>query len=204
MWRPAVDQTVTGSSQQECDRISPSDIAVIRGRKSVHNIPEYTGKIKQKTQYNVQYIGKVFHKYSVVKEETGKSKHQDDQSHQDRNEIQNIPGYRNSPYDHHGNNDKKGDTHLKTVDAHLDEEKDEFRYIYFGYDRFIGLNYLDTLEKTLIKEIPQSDTDKDENCKVLFLGLEHISEHEYIDQHKAKRIQYPPEPVQIGIGYFGF
>ena len=31
--------------------------------------------------------------------------------------------------------------------------------------------------------------------------FEYVSEHEYIDQHEAQRIQYPPEPVQIGIGY---
>ena len=97
-----------------------------------------------------------------------------------------------------------GNTHLKSVNAHLDKKKDEFRYIYFGYDRLIGLDYLDTLQKRFIKKVPQSDTNKDENCKVLLIGLENISEHEYIDQHKTKRIQYPPQPVQIGIGYFGF
>jgi len=139
-----------------------------------------------------------------MKEKTGKSKYNNNQSHQNRNEIQNIPGYRNSEYKHHGENNKKGNTHLKSVNAHLDKKKDEFRYIYFGYDRLIGLDYLDTLQKRFIKKVPQSDTNKDENCKVLLIGLENISEHEYIDQHKTKRIQYPPQPVQIGIGYFGF
>ena len=102
-----------------------------------------------------------------MKEKTGKSKYDNDQCHHDRNEIQHIPGYRNSPYDHHGNNDQKRNTHLETVYSHFDEDQDEFRYIYFRHDRFIRLDQFNTLEKRFIKEIPQSDTDKDENCKVL-------------------------------------
>ena len=83
-------------------------------------------------------------------------------------------------------------------------QKDEFWYIYFGYDWFVVLDDLDTLQQTLVKKVPESDADKNEDRKVLFFRLKYISEHEYIDQHEAQRIQYPPEPVQIGIGYFSF
>mgnify|MGYP002545235262 FL=1 len=83
-------------------------------------------------------------------------------------------------------------------------QKDEFWYIYFGYDWFVVLDDLDTLQQTLVKKVPESDADKNEDRKVLFFRLKYISEHEYIDQHEAKRIKYPPQPVQIGIGNFGF
>ena len=72
----AVDQAVTGGSQQKRNRVSLSDIIVVRCREPVHDIPEYTGQIKQETQHNVQHIGKILYKYTIVKKKTTASKNQ--------------------------------------------------------------------------------------------------------------------------------
>ena len=110
----------------------------------------------------------------------------------------------NTPYKCHDSNDDQWNEHLESVYSHLNHEKYEFWYINFGNNSLITFDDFNTLVKRFIKEIPQSDSNKDKDCKIWYFWLEYISEHEYIDHHEAKGIQYPPEPVQVGIGNFGF
>ena len=200
----SVDYALTHGCDQKCDRVSLADVVVVWCRQTTHDVPEYTGQVEYKAKCDTQNIAKVFYKYTIMKQKTTDTKNYSNQCDQNWNHIQDIQSQRNAPYSKHSNDDQQRNAHLEAVDTYSDNQKDEFWYIYFGYDWFVVLDDLDTLQQTLVKKVPESDADKNEDRKVLFFRLKYISEHEYIDQHEAQRIQYPPEPVQIGIGYFSF
>ena len=62
--------------QEKGNGVTFSNIGIIWSRKTIHNVPEYTGKVKNKSQSNIQYISKVFHEYSVMQKKATEAEYQ--------------------------------------------------------------------------------------------------------------------------------
>ena len=117
---------------------------------------------------------------------------------------QHIPCNGYTPYGQHGDDDQQGDEHFETINSHLDDQKDKFRYINFGNNSFIIFDHAHALDEGLVEKVPHRDADKNKYCEVWFPGFKYITEHEYVNQHETEGVQYPPQPVQIRIGDLGF
>ena len=112
--------------------------------------------------------------------------------------VQNIKADRHAVNDHHNDHDAKRDQHFKAVYKHADHNQNVFRQIYFCHNGLVVFDDFYALLKGLIKEIPHRQTDKNEDCKILLFCIKYHTKDQGVDQHETDRIQYPPQPVQVG------
>ena len=157
-----------------------------------------TGNIKQQTQYDIDHVGQVLYKYAKMCHNRTASEREQKQGQHDRDHVQNIKADRHAVNDHHNDHDAKRDQHFKAVYKHADHNQNVFRQIYFCHNGLVVFDDFYALLKGLIKEIPHRQTDKNENCKILLFCIKYHTKDQGVDQHETDRIQYPPQPVQVG------
>ena len=136
-----------------------------------------------------------------MQQNAGAAKRKDNTNDQNRNYVHNTVADRYTVYNHHHKGDAETDHHLKAIDHHIGNDQHELRQINFRYDRFITSDHTDGTLHTTVEEIPERQTNKDINIEILQLLFKQHAEYKSIDQHETKWLQYPPQPVQVGIGH---
>jgi hypothetical protein len=121
------------------------------------------------------------------------------QNEQDGNGVQDVPGDRNPEHQHHNHYDSEGDQHFKTVDPGFGQKQDVLGEIDTGNDGFVKPDNFHAALYHLIEKAPHGQANEDVHGKILFPGVEHMTEHIIVNQHKAKGFQEPPDPVQVGV-----
>lgn len=108
-----------------------------------------------------------------------------------------IDGYWNGKKHHHNRNNAKRDHHLKSIDPHQSKNENILWQIYPGDNVLISFDNLYAVIDTYSEKIPDRKSDENKNREKRFFRIKNVSENEKIQKHKAQRVQYPPQPIQI-------
>ena len=197
--RCMVQHTLPRTVAEVCDRIEVNQIVAIG---HFMDIVENTCQIEDEFQNDIYDIGHIIDKYAQVQQYRAHTKGKNNGQDQYRNDQEEMPVHPDPVKQQQSERDAQTDKHLEAIYHHIGDDQHEFRQIYFRYDRLVPAHHFYGCLNAAAEEIPDRQTDKDVAVIIFHLPVQHISEYKGVDEHEAQRLQDPPQPVQVGIGYF--
>ena len=128
-------------------------------------------------------------------QKTSAAKGQQCQNHKDRHEEENVPTDGDAEKYHHQDHDAKRNEHFESVHPNFYKQQNEFGEVDLGNNGLVFLDGGHAGLQRFVEKGPHGQTDKNVCRKILLPGVIHIAKDERIDQHEAKWLQDPPNPV---------
>lgn len=197
----AVQQTVTRYRDRESDRVNAADDRSPGRGQAILDRPEHTGKIHEHSDANIDDIMHVVDEDAEMHDKAAEAVRYQKEKYDTGNKHQHHHIGLDSVDHHHDDDDQEGKQRFESETEHLYEQQHLFRYIDPADHHAVAPYHDRAVLHRHGEETPHSDARHDKYGEVRLLEFEDNAEHDRIDQHQTERLEYPPNPVEVGIGY---